>query len=202
MALYYTVNTYDLTSRAQVDELLRQHSTLLLVPNDWQDPNDLYRVRRMLGEDDYFYRCEFREYDSGYFLSFKSDNDPESKLPFFGDYSGKITETHILNNLVKITEYDSVAKMASFAHNSSDAISWKDLKGKLPSTIEILHLGANGLTGENDTIDDVVKVISELPCLRLIEYCAHYSQFTKGNFENAFANLGRDLRTLTCLALC
>jgi hypothetical protein len=221
----YTVAPSKLTSKELVDLILDEHEIIHFDFDDQEEEmKNLYDVRKILGEENYFYYSRPCEDGTEYFLRFKTTQDLPTKFPYFDDYPGKINTSRILNNYVEITEYDGVAKIACGTPAYND-ILWKDLKGHLPSTIEALYLNHDGIIGirivhkgdkhyeqkndinlegfyrEEDKIDDVKEVISELPELRHIEYCAYYSKFAEKDFEKIFEELGRDIRSLTCASI-
>jgi hypothetical protein len=85
-------------------------------------------------------------------------------------------------------------KQVSF---NNSKYQWQDLLD-LPTSIEVLDLGHDGVIGFNYKINKfesksiVIDVLKRLPNLKKIEYCGYHSHFRERDFKEALIALNRN----------
>jgi hypothetical protein len=111
----------------------------------------------------------------------------------------KITRIEEIENLIDTrVEYYAVGKLPvpkdvmEVHFPDQKNIKWSALIDKLPSSVEVLHLGHDGVIGLDEDKSVMIDVLRQLPKLKKISYCGYHSQFTADDFREALVELGRD----------
>ena len=134
------------------------------------------------------------------------DADDDTECPQYPEEGYGYVE-----DATKLSDLSSSVRSLSFPEVSGNEISVTDLIGRVPSDVEVLYLGHDGVIYVSSTKDEdgyiighkrdsdqavaaFTALIAGLPKLKKIHHCGYYSQYSSTDIKQAAVACGRSLK--------